>query len=484
MNNKLFSFFRSVAFKIYAAVLLCVLSLLLTNWLLNNFAFAGYYRHQKETALVEEFTVIHSLSHDQKQLMQYLNTRTADDALMVWTTYQLLHRDASLSLPEYSGGPFPLLTPLNMETGTYALTDRSPYSNIQTDTLALYGKASNGINVMLQTSLANIEESTVITNRFLLWSTLITLVISAVILWFLIRSFVRPIKRLSVMAGHMADLKFHDRLTVRGQDELAQLGNSLNTVSQAMENTLSELKTANARLRSDMERIERQNDARRSFISNVSHELKTPIALIQTYAEGLRENVAEDAEQRVFYCDVIGDEAERLSQMIARMTMLMQLESGKEELQIDRFDLHQLCSRLLERYAPLFREKQVSLPSLPSDPAFIWGDALLIENVMINYLTNALHHVEEQGIIRIDWTTVTDTTLRITVFNSGSHISETELPHIWESFYKVDKARTRSYGGTGIGLSVVAAIMRVHQMPYGVRNVENGVEFFIELPIK
>ena len=233
-----------------------------------------------------------------------------------------------------------------------------------------------------------------------------------------------------------------------------------------------------------MEKSEKQDEARRAFISNVSHELKTPIALIQTYSEGLRENAAENPEERDYYCRVIEEEAQHLSQVISRMTMLMQLQSGKAELQIERFDIRALCEKLLERHAPLFEEHHIPMPVLPQAAAYVWGDALLIENVLTNYMTNALNHVNENGCIRIQWHAVNDTTLHITVYNSGSHIPGEDLPHIWESFYKADKAHTRSYGGSGIGLSVVAAIMQVHRMPYGVRNTENGVEFFIELPMK
>lgn len=486
MNNRFCRFFRSLTFKIYGTVVLSIFVLLLANWLLNTFVFADYYRDRKRDALISEFARLDACTSTQTGLQQYLDSQTSDDiALLVWNDFRILYRDTTVSVPDVTGNPFPLLQPLNLQPGEYAVTTQPlREQNTAANLLVLYGRTNSGLNTMLQSSLADIEESTAITNRFLLWSALIALTASGLVLWFLIRSVTGPLSRLSRMAERMAALDFSGRYDGIARDELTQLGNSLNTVSETMETTLAELKTANARLLGDMERTEQQSEARRSFISNVSHELKTPLALIRTYAEGLCENVAEDEEQRRFYCEVIGDEAERLSQMISRMTMLMQLESGKEELQIDRFDIRHLCERLLERYEPLFAERQLTIPPLADSPAFVWGDALLIENVMTNFLTNALNHVEIGGTVRLFWNLTEQETLRITVFNSGSHIPENELPRIWESFYKVDKARTRAYGGTGIGLSVVAAIMRVHHMPYGVRNTEDGVEFFIELPTK
>ncbi len=487
MNKKhITPFFHSLAFKIYCTAALCILSLLLANWLLNHFAFSGYYRSEKHSSLTQTFAQLSDSSQNRERLSQYLEQQEAqtDTTFLLWNDYQILYRSSSLPLSGSGMGGFLLMPPLDMEPGTYLITDR-PFreQTASADTLTLYGKTENGINVMLQTSLTDVDKSTAIANRFLLWSALVTIVVGGIAVWLLARSFTKPVSQLSSMAQKMATLDFHDRYHGTGRDELAALGTSLNTVSEVMETTLSELKTANARLLGDVEKSERQDEARRSFISNVSHELKTPIALIQTYAEGLRENVAEDTQQREFYCEVISDEAQRLSQMISRMTMLMQLESGKAELQIDRFDIRHLCERLLERHAPLLEERGISMPVLPVQPFFVWGDALLIDNVMTNYLTNALHYVEENGTIHIGWEPTGNQTLRITVYNSGSHIPESDLSRVWESFYKVDKARTHSYGGTGIGLSVVAAIMRVHRMPYGVCNREDGVEFYIELPI-
>lgn len=473
-------FFRSFAFRIYAAFALCILILLSINWALNSFVFADHYRKQKEMLLIQTYESINLLSENRTELSVFLERKTTENPLsaLIWNEHRVLYSDTP-SVYEPGLGSFPFLSSLNLENGTYTVTDRAGASDVGA-AMTLYGKTSNGINVMLRIPLTDTNESTAITNRFLLWSSLATLLISCVVAIWLVRSFTRPISHLSRMAKNMALLDFRDRYFGTGNDELTELGNNLNSMSETMEQTLSELKTANAHLRGDMEKSERLNETRRSFISNVSHELKTPIALIQTYSEGLRENAGE----RDYYCQVIEEEAQHLSQIISRMTMLMQLESGKAELQIERFDIRALCEKVLERYSPLFEERQISLPALADEPAYVWGDAMLIENVLTNYVTNALNHVVQGGCINISWHSTIENILRITVYNSGSHIPEEEIPRIWESFYKIDKARTRSYGGTGIGLSVVAAIMQVHGMPYGARNTENGVEFFIELPIK
>lgn len=486
-TTKPFRFFRSFAFRIYAAFALCVLVLLAVNWLLNSFMFADHYRREKESVLVEEYETIDELAFEPHRLTSHLASRSTALSVLVWNERHVFYNDLQSSVTGPEGGAFPPLAPLTIQNGSYRIIDRPFFSERQSsreNVMTLYGKTENGINVVLQVSLDGAAESTAISNRFLLWSTLAALVIGCVIAALLVRSFTRPAARLSEMARRMAHMDFGERIDDVGHSEWEELRESLNTTAETMESTFSELKTANARLLNENEKSEKQNEARRSFISNVSHELKTPIALIQTYSEGLRENAAATPEEREYYCQVIEDEAGHLSQIISRMTMLMQLESGKADLQIERFSIRSVCERLLERHTPLFEEKGIPLPYLPDSPAFVWGDAFLIENVLTNYLTNALNHVNEKGFIRLYWKETDHSTVRISVFNTGSFIPEEDIPRVWESFYKVDKAHTRSYGGSGIGLSVVAAIMNVHRMPYGVANTADGVEFYFELPLQ
>ncbi len=481
-GNTTKGFFRSIAGKVTAVLALCIAILVLINWLLNSFALLDNYEQEQSELLIQSYAEINSAPRSQRTLLGLLDGYDAEHGIgaLVWSDAQVLYNQQWTPPPLFGGATF--LSPLSLPNGTYEISNRTPP---QADTgerwLTLTARTADGLNVMLWLSLSGVGTSTAITNRFLLWSGIITLLIGAIASVLLARSFTQPVQRLSAMAKRMAGLDFTDRYTAVGHDELAELGNSLNTVSETLERNLSELKTANLRLQHDMEQQAKQTEAHRHFIRNVSHELKTPLALIQTYAEGLSENAVDDPESRAYYCEVIEDEAQKLTQMLSKLTMLMQLEAGGEELLIDRFDMTLLLSRLLTRYAPLFEEKQIPLPVLPSEPCFVWGDAMLIENVVTNYLTNALNHVTPQGVIRITCKPTERETVRVCVCNTGNPIPEEDMPHIWESFYKVDKARTRAYGGTGIGLSVVSAIMRAHAMPFGAENTSDGVCFFFEL---
>lgn len=477
-TNPIVGFFRSIAGKVTAVLALCILVLVLINWILNSFVLLGNYERQQGELLVRTYEQLNEKElppHTLNTLLHRCKQENGIDA-MVWSNVFLLYGGRP------SDGITPPPMPLDMANGTYELSNRTP-PHLPTGErwLTLSARTEGGLNVLLWVSLSTASSGAEMTNRFLLWSGIVTLLVGTVAALLLARSMTRPVRRLSAMAGHMAKLDFSERYSGEGNDELAELGRSLNTVSETMETTLSDLKTANLRLQDDMEAQTRQTEARTRFIRNVSHELKTPIALIRSYAEGLRENAVDDAESRAFYCEVIEDEAAKLAEILAKLTTLMQLEAGKEELVIERFDLRALIARLLERYAPLFGEKGVALPALSDEPCAAWGDALLIENVVTNYLTNALNHVSPDGRITVTLEPTERETVAVRVFNTGDPIPEEDLPHIWESFYKVDKAHTRSYGGTGIGLSVVAAIMNAHRMPFGVENADGGVCFFFEL---
>ncbi|HEY8465107.1 MAG TPA: ATP-binding protein, partial [Bacillota bacterium] len=281
-------------------------------------------------------------------------------------------------------------------------------------------------------------------------------------------------------AQKMADLDFSQKYSGTEQDELGELGRSINSLSAQLEKSISDLTKANQQLQADIERERLIDEMRKSFISNVSHELKTPIALIQGYAEGLKVNVNEDAESKNFYCDVIIDEAGKMNRLVKQLLELAKLESGSLPLERDNFAIEKLLQQVLKRNQLLFEEKGVRLET--GNPTGLWvnADIELIEQVINNFLSNALNHVDETRLIRVTVRQVGEK-VRVVVFNSGLPIPEESIDKIWTSFYKVDKARTREYGGSGLGLSIVRAVQEAHGNAYGVINRADGVEFWFEL---
>lgn len=219
---------------------------------------------------------------------------------------------------------------------------------------------------------------------------------------------------------------------------------------------------------------------RKDFLSNVSHELKTPIALIQGYAEGLRECINDDEESRDFYCEVIMDEASKMNQMVKKLLTLNQLECGQEKVIMERFDLTALVRGVVQSAGILGQQKGAKIIFEQEQSVYAWADEFKIEEVITNYVSNALNHVANEMIVEVKICSVNQK-IRVSVFNTGLPIPEEDLDKIWIKFYKVDKARTREYGGSGIGLSIVKAIMDSFRQKCGAINYDNGVEFWFEL---
>mgnify|MGYP000928229929 FL=1 len=216
------------------------------------------------------------------------------------------------------------------------------------------------------------------------------------------------------------------------------------------------------------------------FLDNVSHELKTPIALIQGYAEGLNENISDDPESREFYCEVIMDEASKMNKLVKNLLTLNQLESGKDAPVMERFDIVSLIRGVLGSMHIMIEQKEATVIFEETEPVYVWADEFKIEEVVTNYTSNALNHLDGERKVEIKVLQEEDC-VKVTVFNTGIPIPEEDIPNLWNKFYKVDKARTREYGGSGIGLSIVKAIIESMNQKYGVCNYDNGVEFWFTL---
>ena len=224
---------------------------------------------------------------------------------------------------------------------------------------------------------------------------------------------------------------------------------------------------------------------RTDFIANVSHELKTPIALIEGYSEGLLENVNSDEESRKFYAEVILDEANKMDKLVKRLLELMKLEYEDRKFNDTKFDIVELINEVIRNSQVMLKEHKIEVEFNQDTPVYVFADDFYIEQVITNYFTNAIKNNTEVGgqkRIKISIKKGKEPgKMRVTVFNTGKKIDEENLNRIWTRFYKVDESRNRSKGGTGIGLALVKAIMTKYKSQYGVTNKKDGVEFYFEI---
>lgn len=342
------------------------------------------------------------------------------------------------------------------------------------------GVLEDGSLITLRSSASRFNESVNATMRLYSYVGVLAIVIGCIAMFFASSSYVKPIQEMALVAKRMSQLDFDAKVEDKKNDEIGELGKSINSMSKELEATISELKSANAKLTKDIEEKIQIDEMRKEFLSHVSHELKTPIALIQGYAEGLKENISDDPESREFYCEVIMDEADRMNTMVKKLLALNELEFGTDRLTFERFDIVELMRNINMSSEILLQQNQITLHFDFDQPVYVWGDEFMMEEVYSNYLTNAIHYAPIGGNVAVSMEEIGNL-LRISVFNEGNPIPEEELEKIWIKFYKVDKARTREYGGSGIGLSIVAATMKLHGRAYGAYNKENGVVFYFEL---
>ena len=352
--------------------------------------------------------------------------------------------------------------------------------------LEIWGTLDNGYSIILRTPIQGIKDNVNIS------TTLIKYVGGAILVVGIISAFVvstyitRPIKQLSDIAERMSEMDFDARYEGSDKGEIGLLGKSMNNMSEKLEHNIAELKKANLELKKDIDKKEKLEIMRTDFLSNVSHELKTPIALIQGYAEGLKEGITDDPESMEFYCDVIMDEANKMNTMVKRLLTLNQIEFGNDEPDMERFNINELIASVVDANAIRAGQKNMSIVfDNRNEQNFVWADEYKTEEVLTNYISNALNHCDGKQAIEVRTSKSEDgATITVTVYNSGRNIAEEDLERIWEKFYKTDKARTREYGGNGIGLSIVKAIMESMGQEYGVRNVSDGVEFWFTLDCK
>lgn len=386
----------------------------------------------------------------------------------------------SMRLASYLRGDEVEVQEIYEQTDEYVLY-RVSDTRLSSTQIECIGSWENGFYI-ISTSLEGIRESVSVTNHFLAYVGLAGILIGGIVVYFVSRRLTRPILQLAALSEQMAELNFDVRYEGKQKDEIGILGDSMNRMSEKLEGTISELRSANLQLEEDIQEKTRIDEVRREFLSNVSHELKTPIALIQGYSEGLKDGIADDdPESRDFYCDVIIDEAKKMNQIVKRLLNLDEMESGKMEPVMEEFDLVEVVRGVMQSSAMLSKEKKCTVILEAPEPLLVTADEFMMEEVIQNYLSNAYHHVSDPGTITVRALHTESGHVRVSVHNTGKGIPEEDLEHVWEKFYKVDKARTRSYGGSGIGLSIVKAIMNTHNGLCGAVNCDGGVEFWFEL---
>jgi two-component system, OmpR family, sensor histidine kinase VanS len=466
---------KSIKTKLFLLFLIFMASFVLCGVLLNALFLEHYYIYRNRGIFLQTGIQINDVyMNNRDSIIEVLRSTDREEGINIAIADNNLEIHYS-SLPQkgdYHRERLPLEIEKLIKENTQTLEKSYVYSIVERPgrrerEIVFLSLLDGKEFLVLKKSMKGISESVSIAHQFYLFAGLLIILLGGIVVFIFSGKITRPIIQMSTVAEGISNLDFERRVMVDSEDELGHLAGSINKMSEKLSASLNALKQ-------DVEH-------RKELVRNMSHELKTPIGVIKGYAEGLKYGVVEDKEKTQKYCTVISDECDRMDGMVRELLSLSMLESGMSPLKISQVPVGEVIHTVADKFEPLFIEKSITLEVNCKEDLYLSADRELLERVVNNYITNAIHHAEGAKQIRVD-AEKKDHGVRISVFNTGNHIQDENLENIWEVFYKVDRARSRHYGGHGLGLSIVRLIAELHGGTTGVENVKEGVLFFMELP--
>ena len=491
---------KTVRGKLFFTLCVVVISIILFLIIVNKFVLEKYYQYTKSNQLKSAYNMINTYYNGGSKITD-LDEEL--DKIAIKNNFDIIIKDNNDKAVYLSNKDF--LSSVRIIIDFWGLNKDQEYKVLEetdkleirkirdTETKSNYillsGKLDNGYGTYIRIPISSIQESVRISNRFLYLIAGIVIVVGGIAIIYIAKTFSTPISELNSIAKKMANLDFSHKYVVSdANDEIDELGKSINLMSEKLEKTINQLRSANIELERDIERKSKIDEMRKSFISDVSHELKTPIALIQGYSEGLLENVNTDPENRKFYAEVIQDESNKMDKLVKQLLELTKLEYEKREFNNREFNIVELEKEIVRSSKVMLEEREAEVIFETEDKINVFADDFYTSQIITNYLTNAIKHVENidgEKYIKITNKEYPERNkVRITVFNTGENISKENLSRVWNRFFKADEARNREDGGSGIGLSIVRAIMNNYGNDFGVENKNNGVEFYFEADMK
>lgn len=474
--------------KIILSFCLLFLAMLLLQIIFNQFFSREYFLSENKQELQQLFQKIEASYSDDAETLYEL-TETEDSvngfSIQIFSDNNLIYSSRN-SLTQITGNQLPNVAP----TGDGQDFDNFSYNPeaivlssdaIEGDTLILQGMFlyEGGMRyVVLTKPVESIDASIWVFTRSSIIISLFVLFMGISVVIALARGIAKPIRNIEIVSQQLSQLDFSYQANEHASTrELSSLAISINSMSTQLANSMNQLQSANLQLQSDIENQMRIDDMRRQLIANVSHEMKTPLALLQIYCENLKADV--EGINRDEYYEVILEETERLDNIVKDMLTLSSMEHQCATLQKSVLDFSAIARDTLASMVPLFEDFDLQTYIQPN--LHVYGDATRLAEAMRNYLTNALSHTPPQGVIEVSLYPRRDQVF-FAVTNQGKTIDQADLQNIWDPFYKSDQARTRvSNANAGLGLSIVRTILQHHAGNCGVENTPNGVCFYFHL---
>lgn len=489
--------------RLFTITIIILLGLMALTLLFQIVFFQSFYERKKQKDLIEEVTRFKNIYSF--QLNDSTGIYNALSSFEVRTSSKIVIFDSNLKLKyianTYNKGGSEAVDALNSYyielLKDTDLINEVISNNITKSTLffdesdgtkkigvisSLSLSSNNDAIVIAAIPVRSIEEAASVISEFYIYIA-IGYVFVAVILSLVYSNFIsKPLVKIDKVAKKMSNMDFSEICDTSRNDEIGSLAGTLNFLSSNLDKSLSELRERNAKLESDIEKERNLEEMRKDFIASVSHELKTPIGIIEGYAEGIKDGIV-DSKDAMIYLETIIDESRKMSILVSNMLELSKLESGVIKPKFEIFNINRLIKKVVNKYL-----KEANASSLTlifeenTEYSYVFADTFQMEQVLTNLITNALKYTPNNNYIVISILEQTPN-YKISVFNSGATIESSEVNKVFNKFYRVDKARNRNSNSSGLGLSIIKNILELHSFEYSLTNKGNGVDFSFYLPI-
>jgi len=371
-------------------------------------------------------------------------------------------------------------------SGNFMMQQTHARTNIS---IQLYSKSTGGTYIFLETPKEAILQAANLAVRYTSLISLITMFIGILIIAFISKTLTKPILQIKEVAAKISHLDFSQKCTISGNDEIGQLSNDINSMSETLQQNIHALQETNIRLQEDLNREEKTNTMRKDFIANVSHDFKTPIALILAYSESLRDNILSDENVGIELktsiqseIKIIEDESKKMDKLVNQLLRLSQLESKILEVKEETFCVTSLINDLIHKNEILIQNAKASLV-FNENEKYVVGDYLKTEQMLGNLLENAMKYSSGDKVIKISYDdkNITDEKIKIQFSNYVNDGEVLEPEKLFISFYKEDISRTIEEKSYGLGLAIVRAIAGIHGNSCGATRLEKEIVFWVEI---
>lgn len=289
------------------------------------------------------------------------------------------------------------------------------------------------------------------------------------------------IKKMKNYTSKVSEHNFNTLMPKTGIAELDDICVSVDIMKRTLERDINIITEQKKELLDNLNLKKEVEEKQKIFISDVSHEIKTPITIIKGNAEMLYLGLVTEPEEIKEYAKIIMDESNRMDEMVAKLLALTRSENGKLSISFSTFNINTVVEDIAKRFSDICMKENIEIiTNLPDNKIMVSADKEAIMDVIMNYVQNAYKYCHKPGHIKLHLHEEGHFAV-VTVKNNGPQIPESQQKKIWDRFYKIDIARTRNTTSTGLGLAIVKSIMKQHDMPYGVYNTQDGVAFFIKI---